>query len=110
MNWEDVASMKKLKHLNLVFSQSCYGASLHKDWFSVGAKEVIGFAETNQNFFWILEYLKQKSLNSKDAFLETNKNILVRSKEDTLFKRALQQMGLDIGKDPSILIPPQREK
>lgn len=48
----------KLKHLNLVFLQSCYGESLRDDFFAAGARFVLSYPGKINNYLFSGVFLK----------------------------------------------------
>lgn len=98
LSWKDLAELKgKLRGLNLVFMQSCFGSTLAPDWQEAGAKAVISFPKLNRNFFYFDFFLvdyKRERFDVMAAYEQTNRTVHSRLRKHRLYRQVVTEMEM----------------
>lgn len=104
---EEFPLLPKLKHLNLVYMQACYGSTLMKSWLDAGAKNVIGFEGPNENIFWYYFFLRWYRFNDVLAsYTKNNENLAWKIEHSFLFSKGLELLGQDMRSYVTSVQPP----
>jgi hypothetical protein len=115
-SWKDLGALKgRLRGLNVVFMQACFGDTLVPDWHAAGARAVVSYKGLNRNFFYLEFFLDNYEDRPGDvawAHRKTNSEIARKLRGDKLYKAIISRMGLTLDEylanapNPSLSISP----
>ncbi len=111
ISWQHVAELKgKLKHLDLIFNQACFGDTLVPDWHAAGARTIIHFKEFNRNFFYLgffLDDYRKEKVDALAAYDRTNARIDEDLAKHRLYPRIIETLGLTMDEYLDNAYPPE---
>jgi hypothetical protein len=98
MSFKEIQDLGKLKNLNLVFMQACFGKSLVQDWMNAGARRVMSYDGFNRNFFFISVFLDHHRFYDEDgAFATANRDMEKELNKKKLYKELIKRgLGTDV--------------
>ena len=109
LSWEELATWKgKLRHLNLVFMQACYGSTLAPDWLAAGAKHVISYTGLNRNFFYFGNFINwYKTMDVFPAYLKARQTMPFFLSNSILYTKILGALRTNVGEYLNVAGKPQ---
>ncbi|RYZ75520.1 MAG: hypothetical protein EOP05_07610 [Proteobacteria bacterium] len=94
MSFKEIQDLGKVKNLNLVFMQACFGKSLAQDWLNAGARRVMSYEGFNRNFFFIGIFLDHHRFYDEDGAFFTAKRDMEKELEKKDLYKAIIKRGL----------------